>query len=72
MECEDPLLRRITRDPKVCDGRAAVRDTGITVSEILGALGARATQPEILAAHPALESTDIRAALRYATLVLCS
>ncbi|MBI3884193.1 MAG: DUF433 domain-containing protein [Opitutae bacterium] len=72
MESDPTLLRRITRDPKFCDGRAAVRDTAISVAQIVQALAAQATEPELLAKHTALEPADIRAALLYAARVVRS
>ena len=72
MESEPALLRRITCDPEVCGGRAAVRDTGIPVAQIMHALAARATESELLATHTALDLADIRAALLYAARVVRS
>ncbi len=72
MESADPLLRRITRHPEVLRGVAVVRDTGISVAQIVRALATQTTEAEILFAHPALELTDIRAALHYTALILRS
>lgn len=72
MESEPTLLRRITRNPEICDGRAAVRDTGISVAQIVHALATRAAESELLAKHTALEPADIRAALLYAARVVRS
>ena len=72
MESESTLLRRITRNPEICDGRAAVRDTGISVAQIVPALATRATESELLATQTTLESANIRAALFYAARVVRS
>jgi uncharacterized protein (DUF433 family) len=61
-----PLLDRITMDPNVVHGRPAVRGTRIRVSDVLSLLAAGASEAEILADYPYLESDDVKACLEYA------
>ena len=60
------LLVRITVEPDQCGGRPCIRGLRIRVTDILGMLADGATQEEILADFPYLESDDIKAALAYA------
>jgi uncharacterized protein (DUF433 family) len=60
------LLGRISENPEVCFGKPCIRGTRVWVSLIVDNLAAGATEDEILAAYPALERQDIRAALAYA------
>lgn len=64
------LLRRITIDPKVLVGKPTIRGMRISVEQIVNLLGQGMTHKEILAEYPVLEEEDIRAALRYAHLML--
>jgi uncharacterized protein (DUF433 family) len=57
---------RITRDPAVMGGRACIRGMRVTVSMILGNLGAGVGIDELLAAYPYLEREDVLEALRSA------
>lgn len=61
-----PLLDRITIDPDVVHGRPAVRGTRMRVSDVLSLLAAGASEAEILADYPYLESDDVKACLEYA------
>lgn len=47
-------------------GKACVRDTRITVSDVLDYMASGMSQAEILADFPDLTETDIRACLAYA------
>jgi uncharacterized protein (DUF433 family) len=67
---EDDLLRRITIDAKVLVGKPTIRGMRISVEQIINLLGQGMTHGEILAEYPVLEEEDIRAALRYAHLML--
>lgn len=51
-------------------GKPVIAGTRITVESILEKLAAGETADQILAAHPRLTETDIRAALAFATEVL--
>lgn len=57
---------RITRSPKVADGRPCIRDTGVTVATVLALLAGGAPPRRIVAAYPELELADIDAAMWYA------
>jgi len=57
---------RITFDPKILGGRAAIRGMRIAVSVIVGQLAHGATFDEVLAGYPDLEREDIQQALGYA------
>ena len=57
---------RISVDPKVCHGKACIKDTRIMVSVILDNLAADATRDEILSSYPTLTREDIQAAISYA------
>jgi uncharacterized protein (DUF433 family) len=57
---------RITQRPLVMGGKACVRDMRVSVSMIVGQLGAGHPVEEILTDYPYLERDDILQALRYA------
>ncbi len=59
-------LDRITRNPAVMGGKACVRGMRVTVSMIVGQIGAGHTIDEILLSYPYLEREDVMQALRYA------
>lgn len=56
----------IKRNPNKRFGKPCVRDTRITVFDVLGWLAAGMTNYEILADFPELTSDDIKACLAYA------
>lgn len=61
----NPLLERITIDPKVCFGKPCIRGTRIWVSLLSDFLAGGMTPDEILEEYPQLVLEDIRAALAY-------
>jgi uncharacterized protein (DUF433 family) len=61
-----PGFPRITHNPKVMGGKACIRGMRVTVSMILGNLGAGTTVDELLASYPYIEREDIMESLRYA------
>jgi len=61
----NPLLDRISIDPKVCFGKPCIRGTRIWVSLVLDLLANGATIEELLAEYPQLSEEDIRAAIAY-------
>jgi uncharacterized protein (DUF433 family) len=63
------FLERITVNPKVCGGKPCIRGLRFPVSRLLGLLAAGETPEAILHSYPYLESEDIQAALRYASLL---
>jgi uncharacterized protein (DUF433 family) len=61
-----PSLDRITQQPDVMGGKACIRGMRVTVSMIVGQIGAGHTIEEILTDYPYLEREDILQAARYA------
>jgi uncharacterized protein (DUF433 family) len=61
------LLSRITANPGQCGGRPCIRGMRIRVKDVLDMLAGGATEAEILADYPYLETADIRACLEYAS-----
>jgi uncharacterized protein (DUF433 family) len=59
-------LDRISQNPAVMGGKACIRGMRVTVSMIVGQIGAGHSVDEILASYPYLEREDILQALRYA------
>lgn len=57
---------RITHDPAVMGGQACIRGLRVTVSLIVGMIGAGHTKADLLALYPYLEGEDIDQALAYA------
>lgn len=60
------MFDRITFDPGILGGRAAIRGMRIPVSVIVGQLAHGATRDEVLHEYPDLEAEDIEQALAYA------
>ncbi|MGA1343693.1 MAG: DUF433 domain-containing protein [Hyphomonas sp.] len=56
----------ITADPAVRSGQPSVRDTRVTVSDVLEYLAGGMSEDEILADFPYLTRDDIRACLAFA------
>jgi uncharacterized protein (DUF433 family) len=56
----------ITVDPKVCHGKACIKDTRVMVSVILDNLAAGSTPDEIVRSYPSVSREAIRAAIAYA------
>jgi len=65
----EELIKRITIDPKICNGKPIIRGMRITVTTILEYLAAGETSENILAAYPSLQPDDIKACLEYAKRV---
>jgi uncharacterized protein (DUF433 family) len=63
---EQALRERITVNPDVMVGKPTVRGLRITVEQLLKALAAGVTVPELLEDYPELTPEDIQAALLYA------
>ena len=61
------LFERITFTPGVMGGRACIRGTRVTVSNIVGLVADGMTIDEILADYPYLSREDVEAALAYAS-----
>lgn len=67
---ETELLKRITINPKIFNGKPIIRGIRFTVTDILDLLSSGMTPKEIIKDFPFLETDDIRAALLYASLRL--
>lgn len=63
----NPYLDRIVVRPNVRSGRPYIRDTRITVQEVLRWLASGATVEEILDDYPYLEKDDFKAVFAYAS-----
>lgn len=61
----NPLLQRISVDPKVCFGKPCIRGTRIWVSLLLDFLANGMSIEEILSEYPQLKEEDLRAAIAY-------
>ena len=59
-------LDRITQQPEVMGGKACIRGMRVTVSMVVGQIGAGHSVEEVLADYPYLDREDIMQALRYA------
>lgn len=64
------LLKRISIDPEIFNGKPIIRGIRFTVTDILDLLSAGMSTEEIINDFPFLEKDDIRAALLYASLRL--
>ena len=62
-------MDRITRNPAVMGDKACIRGMRVTVSMIVGQIGAGHSIEGLLASYPYLEREDILQALRYAAWV---
>lgn len=62
MKCQE----RISIDPDRRSGKPCIRDTRLTVHDILEHLGSGMAHEQILRDFPELEADDIRAALLFA------
>lgn len=63
---EYALLRRITHNPEVMEGKACIRGMRVTAGMIVGMVAAGHSREELLKLYPYLEREDIDAALTYA------
>ena len=63
---ETELLKRISSNPGIFNGKPIIRGMRFKVSDVLGYLASGMTQEEILNDFPYLETNDIIAALTYA------
>ena len=61
----NPLLERITIDPRICGGKPCVKGTRIWVSLILDFLADDMTEAELLDQYPGLTHEDVLAAIAY-------
>jgi uncharacterized protein (DUF433 family) len=61
----NPLLKRISTNPKICFGKPCIRGTRLWVSLILDFLASGMTIQELLEEYPQLVTEDILAAIAY-------
>ena len=61
----NPLLDRISIDPRICGGKPCIKGTRIWVSLILDFLADGTTEAELLAEYPGLTHEDVLAAIAY-------
>jgi uncharacterized protein (DUF433 family) len=62
----DKLLKRITRDPDIFDGKPIIRGRRLAVEHVLEMLDAGDTVDDLLAGYHWLEPEDIEACLIHA------
>ena len=61
----NPLLERVTIEPRICGGKPCIRGTRIWVSLILDLLAGGVAEAELLAEYPQLTHEDVLAAIAY-------
>jgi uncharacterized protein (DUF433 family) len=61
----NPLLERITIDPRICGGKPCIKGTRIWVSLILDFLSEGMTEAELLDEYTGLTHEDVLAAIAY-------
>ena len=67
---DEALLKRITANPEIFDGKPIIRGMRVSVELILSLLAQGETTEAILADYPDLEANDLRACLAYAHAVI--
>ncbi len=60
---------RITVEPDKCGGKPCIRGFRLTVEHVLALLAEGASYDELVREWPFLETEDIKAVLRYASLL---
>jgi len=60
------LLKRITINPEICNGKPVIRNMRITVETVLQFLSAGDSVEDILEAYPFIEKEDIQACVAFA------
>jgi uncharacterized protein (DUF433 family) len=60
------LSAQISFDPAICHGKPVVRGTRVLVANVVGAVAAGQSIPDILLDYPSLKEADIRACLEFA------
>lgn len=61
----NPLLERISIDPRICGGKPCIKGTRIWVSLILDFLADDMAEVELLDQYPGLTHEDVLAAIAY-------
>jgi uncharacterized protein (DUF433 family) len=65
MTQSNPLISRITVNPKVMLGKPTIRGMRITVEQILKSLSAGISQQDLIDEYPELEAKDFQAVFAY-------
>jgi uncharacterized protein (DUF433 family) len=65
---EMSVMDRITVNPRQCGGRPCIRGMRIRVTDVLDLLAAGLTREQVLEELPDLESEDVDACLRFASV----
>ncbi len=63
----EQLIKRITINPDICQGKPTIRNTRYTVDLILDLLSSGMIEGDIIGDYPALEPEDIKACLQFAS-----
>lgn len=63
----EDLLKRITSNPRVSQGKPTIRNMRFTVAQMLELLASGMSEEEILQDHFYIEKADIQACLLYAS-----
>ena len=66
----NPLLSRITVNPKQCGGKPCIRNMRIRVTDVLDLLANGLSAEQVLSEMPDIQVDDIKACLVYASLKL--
>jgi uncharacterized protein (DUF433 family) len=61
----NPLLQRISIDPRICGGKPCIKATRIWVSLILDFLAEGMSEAELLTEYPQLVHEDVHAAIAF-------
>ena len=65
MNPQSELLKRITIDDRICNGKPVIRGMRITVQTILEFLMAGTPEEELLQQYPSLEREDLEACRQF-------
>lgn len=66
MNANDELLKRITVDDRICNGKPIIRGMRITAQTVLEFLMAGTPEEEVLQQYPMLEREDLEACRQFA------
>jgi uncharacterized protein (DUF433 family) len=69
---ESDLLRRITVNPRILEGKPILRGRRLAVEHVLGMLAAGDSQESILKGYGWLETEDVQACLVYARRIVAN
>ena len=64
------LLKRITFNPDIFNGKPIIREMRFKVSDVLELFANGLSHEQILDEHPMLEADDLAACLLYATMIV--